>query len=209
MKSLIDYYDDFAEMWAERWYANESLLPYLKQFVELLPKKARVLDLCCGAGYESMRLSKLGVNVVGADLSEKSIELARQHNPQIEFYIKDMLKSYADLGMFDGLACIAGLVHLPEDKMELAFKNMYEVLKDNSYLFIVVRNGDKITKSVEVEGIEDGIIDNRDQEQECRQDPGQTVYLSHGFFLNFFHWKITSIVRKKDPDTMLGAFACP
>lgn len=154
MKTLIDYYDDFAEMWAERWYSNESLLPYLKQFVELLPKNARVLDLCCGAGYESMRFKKLGVNVVGADLSEKSIELAKQRNPEIKFYVKDMLKSYADLGLFDGVACIAGLVHLPEDKLELAFKNMYEVLKDNAYLFIVVRNGDKITKSVEVEGIE-------------------------------------------------------
>ena len=154
MKSLIDYYDDFAEMWAESWYPNEELLPYLKQFVEFLPKNAKVLDLCCGAGYESMRLNKLGVNVIGADLSEKSIELAKQHNPTINFYVKNMLKSYKDLGLFDGIACIAGLVHLPEDKLELAFKNMNEVLKDNAYLFVVVKNGDKITKSVEVEGIE-------------------------------------------------------
>jgi SAM-dependent methyltransferase len=154
MKTLIDYYDDYAEMWAERWYTNETLLPYLKQFVDLLPKNARVLDLCCGAGYESMRLNKLGVNVVGADLSEKSIELAKKHNPTIDFYVKDMLKSYNDLGQFDGIACIAGLVHLPERQLEFAFKNMHEVLKDNSYLFIVVRNGDRITKSIEVDGQE-------------------------------------------------------
>ena len=151
MKSLIDYYDDYAEMWAERWYNNETLLPYLKQFIELLPKKAKVLDLCCGAGYESMRLKNLGANVIGADLSEKSIEIARKHNPTIEFYVKDMLKSYKDLGTFDGLACVAGLVHLPENQLELAFKNMNEVLKDNGYLFIVVRNGDRITKSIEVD----------------------------------------------------------
>ena len=154
MKTLIDYYDDYAEMWAERWYTNETLLPYLKQFVDLLPKNARVLDLCCGAGYESMRLNKLGVNVVGADLSEKSIELAKKHNPTIDFYVKDMLKSYNDLGQFDGIACIAGLVHLPERQLELAFKNMHEVLKNNSYLFIVVRNGDRITQSIEVDGQE-------------------------------------------------------
>jgi len=30
MKTLIDYYDDFAEMWANKWYLNEELLPYLK-----------------------------------------------------------------------------------------------------------------------------------------------------------------------------------
>lgn len=154
MKTLIDYYDDFAEMWAERWYSNEELLPYLKQFVELMPNNARVLDLCCGAGYESMRLNMLGVNVVGVDLSNKSIFIAKQHNPTIDFYVKDMLKSYKDLGDFDGIVCIAGLVHLPENQLELAFKNMYEVLKNNSYLFIVVKNGDKITRSVEVEGVE-------------------------------------------------------
>ena len=154
MKILIDYYDDYAEMWAERWYNNETLLPYLKQFVELLPKKAKVLDLCCGAGYESMRLKNLSVNVIGVDLSEKSIEIEKQHNPTIDFYVKDMLKSYKDLGNFDGIACIAGLVHLPENQLELAFKNMNEVLKDNGYLFIVVRNGDKITKSIEVDGQE-------------------------------------------------------
>ena len=154
MKTLIDYYDDFAEQWADKWYKDESLLPYLKQFVELLPKNSQVLDLCCGAGYESMRLNKLGVNVVGVDLSEESIKIAKLRNPKIGFFVKDMLKSYADLGTFDGLACIAGLIHLPEEKLELAFKNMREVLNDNAYAFIVVKDGDKITKSVEVEGQE-------------------------------------------------------
>lgn len=151
MRSLIDYYDDYAEMWAEKWYSDESLLPYLKQFVEMLPKNANVLDLCCGAGYESMRLKKLGVNVIGADLSKKSIALAKKINPTINFYVKDMLKSYAELGSFDGIICIAGLVHLSEEKLEVAFKNMNEVLKDNSFLFIVVKNGDKIIKSITVD----------------------------------------------------------
>ena len=154
MKTLIDYYDDFAQIWADRWYPNEELLPYLKQFIKLLPDNPKVLDLCCGAGYESMRLSSLGANVVGADLSEKSVELAKKHNPAIEFYVRDMLKSYKELGSFDGIVCIAGLVHLPEHQLKLAFKNMHEVLKENSYLFIVVRNGNQITKSIEVEGVE-------------------------------------------------------
>ena len=154
MKTLIDYYDDFAEKWANEWYENEALLPYLKQFVETLPENSRVLDLCCGAGYESMRLNKLGVNVVGADLSEKSIEIAKQYNPTIDFYVKDMLKSYKDLGLFDGIVCIAGLIHLPEDKLEIAFRNMHEVLKDDSFILIVVKDGDRITKSIEVDGIE-------------------------------------------------------
>jgi SAM-dependent methyltransferase len=154
MKTLIDYYDDYAEKWAEDWYSNESMLPYLKEFLKLLPNNARVLDLCCGAGYESMRMNNLGVNVVGVDLSKKSIELARRRNKTIEFFVKDMLVPYKDLGQFDGIACIAGLVHLPENKLEIAFKNMYDVLKDNSYMFIVVKDGKKIINSIEVDGKE-------------------------------------------------------
>lgn len=154
MKTLIDYYDDYAEKWAEDWYSNESMLPYLKEFVKLLPNNARVLDLCCGAGYESMRMNNLGVNVVGVDLSKKSIELAKTYNKTIEFFVKDMLVPYKDLGLFDGIACIAGLVHLPENKLETAFKNMYDVLKDNSYVFIAVKDGTKIINSIEVDGKE-------------------------------------------------------
>jgi len=152
MKSLIDYYDDFAESWADRWYPNETLKPYLKDFLSFLPLKPRVLDLCCGAGYESMRLNQLGADVVGVDLSEKSIEIAKHRNPTIKFYVKDMLKSYADLGQFDGVACIAGLIHLEEKNIETAFKNIYEVLNNGGYALIVVKDGDEITKSIEIDG---------------------------------------------------------
>lgn len=152
MKSLIDYYDDYAQNWADEWYGNETLLPYLKEFISMLSKNPKVLDLCCGAGYESMRLKNLGANVVGADLSEKSIEIAKAKNPDIEFYVKDMLKSYKDIGLFDGVACIAGLVHLAESNLKTAFKNMAEVLKEDGYILVVVKDGDKIVKSIEVEG---------------------------------------------------------
>lgn len=154
MKTLIDYYDDYAEAWAEKWYADSTLLPYLTEFVKLLPSNATVLDLCCGAGYESKRLTNLGVKVVGVDLSKKSIEIAKQHNPNLNFFVKDMLLPYTDLGKFNGVACIAGLVHLPEDKLEVAFKNMHDVLLDGGYVFVAVKNGDKVIKSIEVDGKE-------------------------------------------------------
>ena len=32
MKSCIDFYDDSASVWADDWYANEQLLPYLKKW---------------------------------------------------------------------------------------------------------------------------------------------------------------------------------
>lgn len=153
MKDLIDFYDDSATEWEKNWYDNETLLPYLKEFMKLLPDSPRVLDLCCGAGYESMRLKNLGANVVGVDLSEKSLEIARRRNPKIPFYKRNMLTSYSDLGEFDGIACIAGIVHIWEEDLVTAFTNMYEVVKDGGYIFIVVKDGDEIKETSEFNGV--------------------------------------------------------
>jgi len=154
MKNCIDFYDDSCEAWADNWYNNETLMPYLKKFLNHINKKTpRVLDLCCGAGYESMRLHNLGAQVVGTDLSKKSIELASKRNPNIEFYQKDMLKSYADLGTFDGITCIAGIVHLDENQLELAFKNMHEVMNPKGYLLLVFRDGDGVRETAEYNNV--------------------------------------------------------
>lgn len=150
MKGCIDFYNDSAEMWANNWYNNDTLLPFLNKLLKYLNKDTpRILDLCCGAGYESMRLKNLGAKVVGIDLSDKSLEIAKQKNPDINFYKRDMLDSYVDLGNFDGITCIAGIVHLQDMQLELAFKNMYEVLNNNGYLLLVFREGSGIKETTE------------------------------------------------------------
>lgn len=141
MKNTKDFYDKTAKEWADKWYDDETLLPYLKEFMRCLPENPRVLDLCCGAGYESMRLARLGADVTGLDFSQKSIEIAKERNPEIRFVAEDMLSDYSYLGKFDGCAVIAGLVHLPDEKLTRAFDMIYKVLNDNGFLFVVVKDG--------------------------------------------------------------------
>ena len=142
MKSCVDFYDDSAEEWAKEWYNNETMLPFLQKFLSLVDKKKpRILDLCCGAGYDSMRLAKLGADVVGVDLSEKSLEIARKKNPDIPFYKKDMRVPFPELGKFDGILCCGGIIHLEESELEGAFNNMAEVLKKGGYLLLVFKDG--------------------------------------------------------------------
>ncbi len=153
MKSCIDFYDDTAKSWAEKWYENETTLPYLKELLKCVKKdNPRILDLCCGAGYDSMRLHRLGADVVGVDLSEKSLEIAKNKNPNISFYKKDMLLSYADLGKFDGITCIAGIIHIENKYMPKVFKNMAEVLVSKGYLLLVYREGGENKQTTELNG---------------------------------------------------------
>ncbi|MEF9934942.1 MAG: class I SAM-dependent methyltransferase [Clostridium sp.] len=141
MKGVQDFYNETAPDWADKWYEDTSLIPYLKEFFSFLPNNPRVLDLCCGAGYESMRMASLGAEVVGLDFSAESINVAKTRNPNIKFINEDMLNDYSYIGKFNGCAVIAGLVHLTEDKLNMAFQRISSVLYDNGYLFIVVEDG--------------------------------------------------------------------
>lgn len=141
MKNTKDFYNKTAMEWADKWYSDETLFPYLKEFVNYLPQKPCVLDLCCGAGYESMRLKRLGAKVTGLDFSEDSIKIAKERNSDISFVVEDMLNDYSYLGKFDGCVVIAGLVHLPNDKLAKAFKQINKILKENGLLFVVVKDG--------------------------------------------------------------------
>ena len=141
MKDIKDFYDKTAAQWADKWYADETLLPYLTEFINYLPKNPQILDLCCGAGYESMRMQRLGANVTGVDFSEESILIAKERNPNIRFVVEDILNDYSFLGEFDGCAIIAGLVHIPNEKLEKAFEMVGKVLYKGGFLFVVVKDG--------------------------------------------------------------------
>lgn len=137
----MEYYDNFAAEWAERGYAQDSELECLRDFLDMLPDEARILDLCCGTGYESRRIANYGYEVVGIDFSGKSLMIARQKNPSITFYQEDMLCDYSYIGEVDAIIVIAGLVHIDQEKLPLAFEQMEKVLKKEGRLLISVRDG--------------------------------------------------------------------
>ena len=138
---IQEFYNDIAEEFAKDWYENDSLLPVLKKFVSLLPLSPKILDLGCGAGYESMRLMQLGADVTGIDYSEEPIKIARLKNPDCRFEIMDFRKIDASIGCFDGIVAIASLIHIPDDELVLVFQNIRRVLKESGYVLIAVIEG--------------------------------------------------------------------
>ena len=68
----------------------DALLDYLKP-----NKNARMLDLACGKGRFSRYLANKGYDVTGTDLSENSIEYARQYEEDtLSFFTQDMRKPF-------------------------------------------------------------------------------------------------------------------
>lgn len=79
----------------------------------------RILDVGCGGGILSEALAKAGAQVTGLDLSEASIQVAKQHAQQQGLNIDYRYESVEEVaqknvGSFDVVTCMEMLEHVPE-----------------------------------------------------------------------------------------------
>ena len=95
------YYD---QIYAFKDYAAEA-----QRLAEIIGPRLRsggrrLLDVACGTGQHVAHL-KAHFEVAGLDLQPEFLEIARQHNPGIPFYLGDMVDF--DLGRrFDAVTCL-------------------------------------------------------------------------------------------------------
>lgn len=121
-------------------------------FIDHLIQKAgiqpagKVLDLACGKGRHSVYLNKLGYEVTGIDLSEASINYARQfENPTLSFYVHDMRMPYY-VNYFDyifNLFTSFGYFDKQQDNIDV-LKAAYAGLKPGGLFIIDYMNARKV-----------------------------------------------------------------
>jgi len=82
-------------LYKDRGYDEVQLfMDNLTQYLNL-PEQATIMDLACGKGRHSVYLNTLGYNVTGLDLSENSINYAKQfENDSLKFNVHDMSLPY-------------------------------------------------------------------------------------------------------------------
>lgn len=123
-----DAWDDFVSS-GKDYYKEKILLPTT---LALLPKNSRnnkkALDLCCGEGYYSRILKHKGYEVVGVDISEKLVEIAKSKDNTIPYYCCDA--SNLDIfsnNNFDLVICAMALQDSPNYKKII--NEVYRILK--------------------------------------------------------------------------------
>ena len=82
-------------LYKDRDYDEAQLfMDNLTQYLNL-PEHGTILDLACGKGRHSVYLNSLGYDVTGADLSENSIQYAKQfENERLHFKVHDMCEPF-------------------------------------------------------------------------------------------------------------------
>ena len=129
-------YNEIAkEYQADRHAFNHS--KELEKLASLLPKKAKVLDVGCGAGTPVAKfLVDSGIEVVGIDFSENMLRLARMNMPQTTFIRMDMTKLDFAVNSFDGLTAFYSIIHVPREKHSLLFRSFNRILKPNGMMLV-------------------------------------------------------------------------
>ena len=116
MKTVADYYNKTATGWSDEWYREKKQSLILEKFYNCYAavgtKHPKLLDLGCGAGYDAKILAKMGSRVVGIDFSEKLINIAKDQVSTCKFFVGNITDPFDKLGVFEGILCLATIMHI-------------------------------------------------------------------------------------------------
>jgi SAM-dependent methyltransferase len=123
-------YDALADRFGE-WMAQVEGDPwerFVDELADRLPAGARVLDLGCGNGAKISRLADRFA-VLGMDISERQLELARAAVPGAEFVHADFAELELPAETFDAVTALYSLVHVPREEQSVLLGRIRSWLK--------------------------------------------------------------------------------
>lgn len=135
-----------------------------------------VVDLGCGSGVWARELTRAGYKVLGIDISESMIRIARRRAPSAEFRVESMFK--ADIPACDAVTsiseCLNYLFDSDGDGRRLArlFRRIYDALNPGGVFIFDVAEPGQIKKGGKVRGFSEGpgwVTALEKEEDEARQ----------------------------------------
>lgn len=139
----VQAYDKTADVFAE---TIGKLSNYNHTYDELLSKLNSgdtILDLACGPAQISKYLKeRIHINVVGVDLSDNMLDIARQQIPDGQFY-NHPIQNFYHKTKFDAVILGFGIPYLNRDQAKECIKNAGGLLKKGKTLYLSFMHGSK------------------------------------------------------------------
>lgn len=139
-KEIEKVYDEIADLYDEELWTDMPYNDEMDKFADLVKGKD-ILDVGCAMGSFTKYISDKGFNVDAIDISSKLIEIAKRKVPNVNFSVMDMLDMNVDK-LYDGIMFINSTIHIEKKNMVSLFKNVYNMLKEDGVLFIILLEGD-------------------------------------------------------------------
>ncbi len=126
----IDKFDKVSQIWWDpkgEMGTLHTINPLRTHFImkNITVSRPRILDVGCGGGILSEALAKVGAQVTAIDLSQESLQVAREHAKAGGLKIDYRSASAEEVaarqaGQFDAVTCMEMLEHVPEPSKVIA-----------------------------------------------------------------------------------------
>ena len=135
----IDYYNQYADEFAQATLHVDMESLY-QPFLAELPDSARILDVGCGAGRDTLAFKMKGYEVDAIDYSEELVKKAIEITG-----IQIQLKSFYAIDeheVYDGVWACASLLHCERSQLKDVIGKLVTSLKPNGVLYMSFKYGD-------------------------------------------------------------------
>ena len=138
--NTLDYYNKNSEEYFNSTL-NVDMTNTYKEFLKLVPKDGKILDLGCGSGRDSMNFMKLGYEVTAVDGAK---ELAKKASVLLGNEV--IVSTFEELELkekFHGIWACASLLHIKREDLKTVLNNLYNNLEDNGVFYMSFKYGEK------------------------------------------------------------------
>jgi SAM-dependent methyltransferase len=136
---LKETYDRIAEDWHTDHAHDTWWKDGVDHLITMLPSHGTVLDVGCGSGEKAKYLIEHGFSVVGIDISDGFLAIARRIAPAADFRKMSMTELDSIPEQFDAVFASASLLHIPRADAPAVIADMAARTKPGGYLYLTVK----------------------------------------------------------------------
>lgn len=136
--TTLDYYEKNGDLFAQD-VDNVNFSQMQLRFISKLSKHAKILDLGCGSGRDSLAFLNAGFDVKAIDGSKKMCEIAQSKTGLSIRNIR--FEQLDDQNQYDGVWACASLLHLPRNELPKVFSKIIEALKEEGIFYSSFKYG--------------------------------------------------------------------
>ncbi len=153
----------------------------LVAFIELIKRQSvgRVADVGCGPGRVAAFLAERGLDVVGVDVSQAMLAIARTAHPHIEFQEGQLDALPIETGVLAGAVCWYSIIYTPPVRLADAFDELTRVLRPGGYLLLAFQAEGEPVHRADAQGTHLPLTSYRHSVQQvagCLEATGFTIY---------------------------------
>ncbi len=150
----MEVFDQIAEKYQGEHSHNPFQAALIERISALLPAGTSVLDLGCGTGVPTAKvLTESDHRVVGVDIAEGMLRLAREQVPAAEFVHANFAELPADFGKFEAVTAFFSLLMLSRADIERTLDKIAGWLTPGGYFGLGMVNFDADSIPIEFMGV--------------------------------------------------------